>query len=93
MKIRAWYARSEFGNVRDKWAITPPAITVSEWEEYEIELPEGYTLDECNGGTMEIYDANGKHCQLINGPDGEPRPKLYRDGERVADAYLIGKRA
>jgi hypothetical protein len=30
----------------------------------EYLLPEGHELAECNGGTVEIYDADGRHCPL-----------------------------
>lgn len=35
-------------------------------------LPEGYTVAQCNGGTEEIYDEQGKHCSIVMHKSGLP---------------------
>ena len=89
MTIKAWYKAAEFTNQRDEWRIHLPAVTVSNWDQYEIELPDGFVLLESNGGTMEIYDEDGKRCELYNGRDGEPRPRLLPGSGRESIALKI----
>jgi hypothetical protein len=35
-------------------------------------LPEGYTIAQSNGGTVEIYDEQGNHCEIITHTSGLP---------------------
>ena len=92
MTIKAWYKAAEFTNQRDEWRIHLPAVTVSNWDQYEIELPDGFVLLESNGGTMEIYDRDGNHCVLCNGNDGKPRPRLLTGSGRGTIALnLVGE--
>ena len=36
-------------------------------------LPAGYTMARSNSGTLEIYDAAGDHCVLVNHVSGRPQ--------------------
>ncbi len=44
-------------------------------------LPEGYTVEQSNGGTDEVYDENGMHCSIVNHSSG--RPELVSVSRRV----------
>lgn len=38
----------------------------------EYYLPDGYTVSQSNGGTLEFYDANWDHCPLMTGDQDNP---------------------
>lgn len=69
------------------FSLSPWGEDTAEYEGYddggqEYLLPEGFTVAESKGGTMEIYDEKGKHCTLFKAKNGGPAI-IAGDGREV----------
>lgn len=69
--------RSGFANVPDTFAVLEPGAAIDELtqETADYYLPAGYTVARSNLDTLEIYDPQGDHCEIVM-VRGSRRPKL-----------------
>ena len=67
--------RSGFANVSDSFEVITPARQIDDYNE-SVEtyyLPDGYEVAVSKGYTLEIYDADGRHCNIIEHVTGRPQ--------------------
>jgi len=65
---------SGFANRPDRFEVYQGRVITD--QRYDVEsywLPPGYTVTESNGGTQEIYDDKGNHCEIIEHSSGRPQ--------------------
>jgi hypothetical protein len=67
--------RSRFANVKDTFAVLMPNWQIDDLtcsvETYY--LPDGYEIAASRGETLEVYDAAGQHCEIIQHISGRPQ--------------------
>jgi hypothetical protein len=67
--------RSGFANVADKFTVREAGRPVDEYTEQTetYYLPVGYTVAECNAGSLQVYARDGAHCSIVEHNSGRPQ--------------------